>query len=405
MSTKRSWLILLFASAILLACAIGLHSNDRAQAAAPQEAGIILPYTGRLTDTRGLPVSDGVYDFTFALYDAAAGGAPTWSETQTGVAVQAGSFSVQLGSATLMPASARDGQKWLGVSVRGAGEAQFTPLDPRQALSTLPALAPASPSVGPSCAHNHLGEDWGSGATQYSSAVSALYISNYGTGNGLTVTSYGGYGIVGMNQTSGGTGVLGMGSNGKGVIATSSGLNGVGLEAVGTTAIKADGKIISDAGHTVYLSPQQMVARGSTGMTLTPGPYGEMIIRNVSGLAVKVVALPVSTFGTLFGSPLYVESMEVCYKVFGVAGKITETGLFKNAGEDLYATYLYDGVQKVSSSRQCYTINSAIPRTVIDNSTWVQFSLNFTGEGAQTDVTIYSVKLNLSELANPSAPW
>ena len=414
MSTKRSWLIILLASAIMLACAIGLQSNSSAQAAVPQ-AGVTIPYSGRLSDASGLPVSDGAYDFTFALYDTAAGGAPSWAETQTGVAVQAGSFTAQLGRTALLPASARDGQKWLAVSVRGPGEAQFTELNPRQALSTLIALAPASPAApaaGPSCAHDHLGEAWGAGGT-YSSIGNALSILNSGTGAGLRVeastTGYSQAAITALN-TGTGSGLNAESTGGAGVVAHSFLSNGAALDAWGTYALKARGAILTDSNFTVYLSPYTMIVRSpSTGMTLIPQASGAITIRNDSGTGEKYVALPVSTFGMLFGSPLYITKMDVCYKVNTAAsGKIAATGVFKNDGADSWLAYnahLNDGTERASTIRECFTLFSWTPHTMIDNSSWVQFNLNFGGTGATSDITIYSVKLTLGELANPNSGW
>ncbi|MBL8521216.1 MAG: tail fiber domain-containing protein [Betaproteobacteria bacterium] len=66
----------------------------RAFAAVPST----IHYQGVLTSA-GTPVN-GSHTFTFRLYDAPTGGAPVWSETQSGVAVAGGLFNVQLGSVT-----------------------------------------------------------------------------------------------------------------------------------------------------------------------------------------------------------------------------------------------------------------------------------------------------------------
>ncbi len=50
----------------------------------------------------GTPAATGSYDLQFVLKDSATGGSTLWSETQTGVSVQQGTFSVILGSVTLL---------------------------------------------------------------------------------------------------------------------------------------------------------------------------------------------------------------------------------------------------------------------------------------------------------------
>ena len=163
MSVKRALLVVLVASAVMLAVGIGPGAHALPQAQEPDPPGLTIPYPGRLDDESGQPVADGAYDFTFALYETPAGGESLWSEVQEGVAVQEGAFNALLGGANGVPMEMLDGgERWLEVAVRGPGEAGFTALAPRQRLSP---AAPASPSAGPACEHDHWGETWnGSGA-------------------------------------------------------------------------------------------------------------------------------------------------------------------------------------------------------------------------------------------------
>ncbi len=57
----------------------------------------LINYQGKLTDTGGVPL-EGSYGLTFRIYDAETGGNLLWEETQNGVVVQKGVFSVLLGS-------------------------------------------------------------------------------------------------------------------------------------------------------------------------------------------------------------------------------------------------------------------------------------------------------------------
>jgi hypothetical protein len=75
--------------------ALFLSAATLAHAAVPH----LLNYQGKLTDEDGKPL-DGAYAITFRIYDAEAGGTLLWQETQPGIAVQKGLFSVLLGSIT-----------------------------------------------------------------------------------------------------------------------------------------------------------------------------------------------------------------------------------------------------------------------------------------------------------------
>ena len=160
MSTKRTALVFLVASVVLLAAGIGPQHPAAAFALPLSPSGGTIPYPGRLNDATGQPVTDGAYDFTFALYAAETGGEPLWSEEQRGVAVQGGTFLVSLGRTQAIPSPLLSRlEMWLEIAVRGPGEASFTALAPRQAVST-PLTFPSSPKAGGACPHTHFGEDW-----------------------------------------------------------------------------------------------------------------------------------------------------------------------------------------------------------------------------------------------------
>jgi hypothetical protein len=54
-------------------------------------------YQGRLTDSLGIPIADGVYDMIFTIYDNFEGGSSLWSSGTMPVSVENGLFNVQLG--------------------------------------------------------------------------------------------------------------------------------------------------------------------------------------------------------------------------------------------------------------------------------------------------------------------
>ncbi|MBI4424077.1 MAG: hypothetical protein HY554_10145, partial [Elusimicrobia bacterium] len=125
------------ASALRLAMAVAL-------AAAPGSSGVgvtyaqtesvpgLLNFQGRLTNSLDNPLSGG-HDFAFAIYPAASGGSPLWSETQSAVPVYNGVLAVRLGAATPIPASAfANPDAYLEIAVDGVT------LSPRERLVTAP---------------------------------------------------------------------------------------------------------------------------------------------------------------------------------------------------------------------------------------------------------------------------
>ncbi|MBN1810094.1 MAG: hypothetical protein JW909_13590 [Planctomycetes bacterium] len=106
---KRGWLA---AAAVVMAA-------EMAYGAVPQE----INFQGRLSDTGGTPYS-GAIDMEFRLYDSESGIVPIWTETHSGVAVDEGLFSVQLGSTSALTPGLIAGaaELWLGVEVDGDGE-------------------------------------------------------------------------------------------------------------------------------------------------------------------------------------------------------------------------------------------------------------------------------------------
>jgi hypothetical protein len=75
----------------------------------------LINYQGKLTDGAGNPLN-GNYNLTFKIYNVENGGSVLWSETQNGVAVSDGIFSVILGAFTAMNLPF-DSQYWLEVMV------------------------------------------------------------------------------------------------------------------------------------------------------------------------------------------------------------------------------------------------------------------------------------------------
>ena len=77
----------------------------------------LLSFQGRLAASDGKPLPDGPYTVRFTVYDAAAGGATLWQESQS-VTQVGGTFTAILGSTTSFPTNLfTGGNRWLGIKV------------------------------------------------------------------------------------------------------------------------------------------------------------------------------------------------------------------------------------------------------------------------------------------------
>jgi len=229
MSIKRSIIYFLVAGNILTAGVIGFLLTTNAQAKSTYQTGITIPYMGSLKDDSGQPVSDGNYDFVLALYTTENGGKPAWSETQSGIMVQGGVFTILLGNKTPLSKELLTNKvRWLEVSVRGPGESSFTMLSPRQELSTT-SIANTTPQGGGglSCAHTHWGETWsgsGVGLHLISSNDTPLWAESTGGWAGVDGRNTTNNGVYGFSNSA--IGVLGESNSGYGVKGVSKGTSG-----------------------------------------------------------------------------------------------------------------------------------------------------------------------------------
>lgn len=126
---KHKNLSIIALSLILFAC---FAIAARAQATA-------FTYQGRLTDASA--AANGAYDFQFALFDAATGGTqqpPSAPVTlnRSGINVTNGVFTVELDFGTTPFAGA--GERYLEIRVKKPTDPNYTPLSPRQKLTSAP---------------------------------------------------------------------------------------------------------------------------------------------------------------------------------------------------------------------------------------------------------------------------
>ncbi len=151
----------------------------------------------------------------------------------------------------------------------------------------------------------------------------------------------------------------------------------------------------------LYISPHSIVQRGSEScVSLTPQDNGSMKLTFAAGCS-PYISAPVSTFGTMFGSALYVKSLRVCYKDAAANNFIETTAVIKNNGGESATFYMIDTEDRGADVHTCYTVNATTPRKAIDNSSWVQFNMhNMNPMGSGYNFYIYTIELTLSQLTS-----
>ncbi|HEC79576.1 MAG TPA: hypothetical protein ENI34_10650 [candidate division WOR-3 bacterium] len=109
-----------YLATLCLIIAAGLSAEGRFTADYNRLVPKMLNYQGYLTDTLQIPIDD-TLDMIFRIYDASTGGNELWNETQTGVIIERGVFSVILGSVNAIPDSVFTGgtDRWLELVVDG----------------------------------------------------------------------------------------------------------------------------------------------------------------------------------------------------------------------------------------------------------------------------------------------
>lgn len=195
---RIQWLVIL-----ILGVVLGFQATASAQRSGPSATGVAaattraFTYQGQLTDS-GNP-ANGVYDFTFILYDASVGGSQAGPViTRNDVPVSRGLFTVTLDFGDIFNGT----QYYLDISVRpGASTGSYTQIPPRQPLTATPY---ASGLVLPLDA-------------QTSTSGSAFVIDNNGSGQAAEFRSNSTFATVYMsNSGTGGTLRADTGSSGQG---------------------------------------------------------------------------------------------------------------------------------------------------------------------------------------------
>ncbi|MEM7787319.1 MAG: hypothetical protein AAF594_06275 [Bacteroidota bacterium] len=186
----------------LALCLLGTLLPLAALAQAPAR----IAFQGSLDDASG-PVTDPSATLTFRLYDAAANGTAVWTETHTGVSIDAGAFGVRLGAASASTGAAlealdMDRPLWVSVAVGDASAPEL----PRSPLTASP-VALALPGVSVREVNTSTGDRFvGINRTSrvtvaeyfgIGSAATSGYVGMYISGSGPDVQPFYGYAPTG----------------------------------------------------------------------------------------------------------------------------------------------------------------------------------------------------------------
>ncbi len=157
---------------------------------------------GVLSDAQGNLISDGNHQLSLKLFEAATGGNPIFTETQT-VPVVNGIFNAIIGSVTLLPPSlAFDRAYFLGVNVDGGTE-----LSPRTPLTAVPyAIRAASADVAQALSPTASGAVRsvnGQAGELTIQGAGGTTVTNNGAAFTISSTGSGGTGIQGVQNTDG----------------------------------------------------------------------------------------------------------------------------------------------------------------------------------------------------------
>jgi hypothetical protein len=241
MRINRSSLAFMTMFVVMIMSLSAAHSGAWNQSALAASVGGGFTYQGKLL--RGGTPANATCGFQFGLWDAATGGTQLGStQTITSVAVVDGLFTVVLDFGSQFAGAAR----WLETAVKCSGDAAFTSLAPRQALTAAPyalSLQPGAHIDGAvdAGATNEAGLRVSNSSTNYPIGVYGIVNAPSGPAIGVAGNnaSPGGYAVYGYSTNGGlgvygqspsGVGVSGSGGTRAGVLGTTSDLNGSGVE-------------------------------------------------------------------------------------------------------------------------------------------------------------------------------
>jgi len=315
-------------------------------------------YQGLLTTAAGTPVSDGIYKLQFDLFTDSTGGSSFWTEIDSLVNVRRGTFSVALGSVTVLPDSFHRALYLQVTALSGPGIGGPVAFAPRTGLKSTPyALSLKLPFTGTGSASTFDGvfsvwnDQNGSAITGKSMAASANVGGVSGTslapqGNGLygeALNGNGAWGVYGVTDSGVGIAGVSYSKGGFGVQGYSWYQNGYGVYSYGKLRVDAA------AGDTSVVLPPNSISSGE--ILDEPGiSQGNPInLVNVAGMA---------TYITVDSTTITIPANG--YVVVEASG---QAGLYGTSVSNYMAIEIGDAPGGTTSGYYCYVGASTMPNS------------------------------------------
>lgn len=387
----KSLLLMICSLLLVLALGIGAFGLWAKEPAPPGKVtaqaavGTAFTYQGRLLKDDS-PVND-TCNFKFSLYDSIN---TLLDVYQSDASVEDGLFTVQV---DFGPDHFTGEARLVEIAVKCSGDGTHTPLLPRQELTATPyalSLRPEAKVVG---------------ATGVVTEA-ILTVENTGLGIGIEVdgASYGirSSGYFGIHGE-GSVGVQGIGSYGvAGYSDSPTGYGVYGENTGGGVAIYAGGSgiIKSDAETHLAINPFEMEPTSMAAVNLylefTHHWNGYTEIENTSGTGARDIYVPVHNLIQLFGSPLKVKSLDVCYDLASASSYIDETKVYYANDAGGKTELLTSITNRTSTAWDCYTVSTGSP-AVIDGPMFVYLKFSFAGTGDTHKINIGRMVATLVE--------
>jgi hypothetical protein len=374
--------------ALLMSVSVGLVKAqgggpiDERSASGPGDSrSSYIPIQGKLTDHSGNPLT-GTYDLTVRLYEVSSGGTSLCSYTITNVSVDKGLFSTY---ANFQACSALDGrQLWMGIQVETDDE-----MTPRRPIDNVPyawTLRPGATIIG------NLGsnaivdiENMASGGRGLRSYATSATGTNYGVvGASVSPAGYGGY----FYNTVGGTGLWANSASGTGLYAGSD--TGAAIVAAGTGTIK------SSAQSSIWISGNGVHQSHESDTTVIDlDTVGGAKIYPGTTVSFKLVMLPITIPGPLYGQNVKVVSMDIYFQGSTDLDAITDVRLRRQTGacSSCYVDIMHDGVDHVcdvgnnpTGCIQHYSFTTNNTLTSTSGILYLGMELGFSGTGTWVDI-------------------
>jgi hypothetical protein len=332
MKSERFFLICLFVMALLLVISVGvsaaktLQQDPQPEQSESANAALEykIPIQGRLTNAGGSPLT-GDYNLTLRMYSADTGGTPICEDSHL-VSVNNGLFNTAIEGCA--PADIDGQQLYLGIEVESDGE--MTPRLPIYPVPYAYSLIPGAEIRG--------------NITNWS----MLRVFNEGDTNSTALAG------IAESTTGTNTGVLGWSNSADGV-------GGRFRNDNGGIALKATGSGIFQSSAKSYIFvPAHSYVKLHTNSLIRHTAGNEQIRFYSGGSGQKVITIPITMPGVLYGQQVRVTEMAVYYKCEnGSNNFINSTSLYKYVGGIGQDTLINNPDDRRSNSNDVYYLSTS----------------------------------------------